>query len=363
MSARLVRWSSPVGGTVPPGAFLGRFDRCGDEIRRRHAPEGAPASGYTATVLRAALAGPPELVIVEDGDRDLARAAFFPCGTQDATGAIGLYEAVPGEAGDVATSMILDAGLAWASARDLGELVAPVDANTWFSYRFVLPPPEGSTAPPPFGWEPRNPPEYPERFRRHGFTDRERFETVGFRCPRSGPYPPEMFVAHTRKGWESAVGAGFSVERLDGRADLPAFLDELHPVCMAAFTDNPFFDPVPPALFRAMFGEALARTRGHLTFYARDGSGRLAGFVFAFPDRDAIVVKTVAVAPEARGGGLSSALLHAVFRPAVEAGADRFVSALVRRGNTSEFLVSPHMAPAVDTWSREYVLLGRGVAE
>jgi GNAT superfamily N-acetyltransferase len=236
-----------------------------------------------------------------------------------------------------------------------------VDSSTWFAYRFALPVPEGSPDPPPYAWEPRNPPEYPERFRRHGFADRERFETVGLRFPRSGPYTIESLLAHSGRGWQSAASAGFSIERLDGRTDPSAFLDELHPLCAGAFADNPFFEPLPRTLFRALYADALARTSGHLTFFARDGSGRLAGFVFAFPDRGAVVVKTVAVAPESRGAGLSSALLHAVFRAAVEAGVDRFVSALVRKGNTSEFLVKPHMVPSVVTWLREYVVLGREV--
>ncbi|HSM34986.1 MAG TPA: GNAT family N-acetyltransferase [Longimicrobiales bacterium] len=363
MSTPLVRWTSPAAGKTPPEPFLARFEGCGDAIRRLHAPRAESSAGYAATVLRAALAGPPELVIVEDGGRDVARAAFFPCASRERTGAVGMYEALPGEVGDRATSRILDAALAWAASRGLGELVAPVDANTWFANRFVLPEPESSTAPPPYSWEPQNPPEYPERFRRHGFADIERYETRGFWFARDSPYAIENVVAHTRKGWDGAAAAGLSIDRLNGDADVPAFLDELHPVCMEAFAENPLFEPVPPALFGAMYGEGLARARGHLTFYARDGGGRLAGFVFAFPDRDAVVVKTVAVAPRARGVGLSSALLHAVFRAAGEADVERFVSALIRRGNASEFLARPHVLPAADTWLREYVVLGRGVRE
>jgi hypothetical protein len=153
VSANLLRWTSPAEGATPPRSFLARFERAGDGIRRRHAAEAAGgadaagaadaavaavaavAPGYTSTVLRAARGGPPELVIVEEGDSDVGRAAFFRPASRDGTGAIGLYEALPGEPGDRATSLILDAALAWAAARGLGELVAPVDASTWFDYR------------------------------------------------------------------------------------------------------------------------------------------------------------------------------------------------------------------------------------
>ena len=93
----------------------------------------------------------------------------------------------------------------------------------------------------------------------------------------------------------------------------------------------------------------------------RDGSGRLAGFVLAFVDGDTAVVKTIAVTPELRGKRISSALVHLVLKASVERGLRTVVSALVRRGNTSEHLASPYLKLGVTPWKREYILMRRSL--
>lgn len=360
MSETMIRWTSTPGATAPDG-FLKRFDRCGDTIQLEYSAPRVSSQAYTAAVLQMALRRPAELMIVGGSDRDLARAAAFRCASPARVGTLGLYEAVGGPAGDAATETIVNAALEWAEEQGLDELFAPVDANTWFNYRFVLPGRDGSTGPSAHAWEPEHPAAYLERFRRLGFEVAETFETVGFDFPRSGAYTMSDLVEHTRRGFEQSRRAGFRIERLEEGADTADFLDELHPVCMEAFRDGPIFEPLPLELFRGQYQTVLDGTHGHITFYARNPEGRLAGFVFAFPDRNALVVKTIAVDPNARGQRLSSALLHPVFQVAAENGITKVISALIREGNTSMFLVEPHKVPTVGTWVRRYALLRREV--
>ena len=74
-----------------------------------------------------------------------------------------------------------------------------------------------------------------------------------------------------------------------------------------------------------------------------------------------MVVKTVAVAPDARGSRLSTALFHLAAKAAADTGIHTFISALVRRANTSEYLGQPHLTPGVETWTQDYVLLRKGL--
>ncbi len=361
MSLTVARWASTP-GIVPPTDFLARFERTGAALRRAWAPDRRESSAYLATVLRVGLRSSALLLVVEGPDGDVARAAAFRGGRLQRVGMLGLYEAEGGPLGDAATEEIVAAVLGWAAEQGMEELYAPVDVNTWFTYRFVVADGAASSAPRSFGWEPDQPEEYPERFRGLGFETAETFETIGFDFPSSGAYTVQDFFEHTRRGFEIASDSGFRFERLRGISDFDGVLQELHPMCMEAFGENPLFEPLPQDLFNRLYHQVLAAADGHLTFLARDERGRLTGFVFAFPDRGWVVVKTIAVAAAARGRWVSSALLHSVARAAIGDGYHRFVSALVRVGNKSAFLLDPHRMPSVDRWVRRYELLRRDVA-
>ena len=160
---------------------------------------------------------------------------------------------------------------------------------------------------------------------------------------------------------ESYGVASLGHTAVDG-VSVPTFLEELHPLCLEAFGESPLFEPVSREVFRGLYQEVLTRPEADLTHWARNAEGRLVGFIFAFRQASEMVIKTVAVIPAARGSRLSRALVHFAVKAAAEAGIHTFISALVRRGNTSEYLGLPHLMPGVETWTQDYVLLRRSVA-
>lgn len=360
MSMTLIRWSA-LSSEAERTDFLERFAHCAEDLRTAPYREHAPSVDYTTAVLRLALLRPSELLLATDHDEVLVRAAVMQCAARDQSGVLGLYEAAPGPEGDAATQVILDMALSWASSQGMQELFAPVDLNTWFSYRFLVPPEPGSPPGTLHCWEPTQPPEYIERFRRHEFEEAEHFHTQVFDFPRSGTYTAKDVVRHTGTAWQAATKAGFRFQRLDDQADVTALLGELHPLCLEAFRENLLFEPVPIEIFVGLYRDVLTRPEASLTHWARDPEGRLAGFVFAFRQDTQMVVKTVAVAPGARGKRLSTALFHLAAKSALEAGIHTFISALVRRDNTSEYLGQAHAMPGVKISPREYVLLHRSV--
>lgn len=316
------------------------------------------SEAYTRLILGLAATRPHELLLSSEETARARALVAQSLGTENAA-VLGLFEMAPDPTGAAAATHAIERAVAWAHARGLTMLYAPVDLNTWFDYRFMLPPERAAAGVPIRPWEPIHPPAYLELFRARGFTEVERYETTAILLPRTGAYTGASAVEQTRDAWRKAVDSGITFDRLTDPAALPPLLDELYPLCMEAFSENLLFEPLPASVFRSLHVSGIASRDASATHWARDEQGRPVGFVFAFREDDTMVVKTIAVDPGLRGRRLSSALMHLVIRTAVESGIHDFVSALVRRGNTSNFLAQAHLLPGVGCWKHEYVLLGR----
>lgn len=355
MTTRVERWSETP--SSQRDALRRAFVACAGPLRGDRAAAHAPSPRYTELILRLALSRSCELLLAKDGA--VTGRALVTAVTGRSAAAIGLIELAAGTAGLDAVRAIVDAAAEWAERAGLGELIAPVDLNTWFAYRFLAPPVPGPPAPPPFAWEPAQPAEYPQLFESLGFAELERFQTMGGDLDEAVGESAAAVLAATETALQNAAQAGFTFHRLETAGALAPLLDELYPLCMEAFRDNLLFEPIPLELFRSLYAESAGGRDASLTHWVRDGSGRLAGFVLAFVDGDVAAVKTIAVTPALRGKRISSALVHLVLKTSVERGLRKVVSALVRRGNTSEHLSSPYLALGVTPWKREYVLMRR----
>jgi GNAT superfamily N-acetyltransferase len=127
---------------------------------------------------------------------------------------------------------------------------------------------------------------------------------------------------------------------------------------MEGFADNLLFEPIPFPVFEALYRATAHAVDFRLSSFVVDPEGQDAGFVFGFVDRGYAVVKSIAVRPQHRGLGLSTALLHQVIAAAFAAGVRSGISALVRSGSKSQqFLVSRH--DAVRGWRHDYALFER----
>jgi ribosomal protein S18 acetylase RimI-like enzyme len=352
----LERWSETTDGNRD--AFRLAFLLCAPTLRGERFLAHAPSPKYAELILRLAKERPMEMLLAKDGERTTGRA-LVTAAMNGKAATIGLVELAAGDAGESAAREIVAAAGEWAEANGLEELIAPVDINTWFTYRFLLP--SAESAPPPFAWEPAQPDEYPGIFERLGFGELERYQTLGGDLTEALGDDALAALAATEMAFTKAAQAGYKFERLEQPGALTPLLDELHPLCMESFKDNLLFEPIPLALFRSLYAESSGGRDASLTHWVRDGAGRLAGFVLAFVDGDTAVVKTIAVTPELRGKRISSALVHLVLKTAVQRGLRKAISALVRRGNTSENLSSPYLKLGVTPWKREYVLLRRAV--
>ncbi len=234
-------------------------------------------------------------------------------------------DAVFGDAGAAS----LSAACEWLARRGCGRVIAPVDFDNWFPYRFRIDDGDSRI----FEWEPVNPPEYVQALEDNGFEIVDRYHST---CIGN----LAGFLARTESSYQSAIAAGFEFRPFD-EPPLPEDLTSLYRISIESFADNFLFEPISQEQFLALYVGIVDKRKEGLSYFVVDPDGREVGFLFAFLEEwggptSAIIMKSIAVLPEARGQGLSSALTYVTAKAGVEHGAGCVVTALIRAGIQSE---------------------------
>lgn len=265
-------------------------------------------------------------------DRDGARCALWwraaPPWPDARLGVIGRYAAQDERSAvallDAACSALREAGC------DLA--VAPMDGNTWRSYRAVI---ERGTEP-PFFLEPDTPDAWPAQFTAAGFSTLATYHSSLATAPFERD--PRIPAAAAR-----LAGAGVVVRDVD-MTRFEAELGAIHTLSLAAFARNFLYTPISREAFVAQYLPVAPRVDPRLVLVA-ECEGRTAGFLFAIADwaeaqrtsraPATVIVKTVAVAPERRFAGLGAYLVDLVQARAEALGYRRAIHALMHDANNS----------------------------
>jgi hypothetical protein len=216
------------------------------------------------------------------GGRPVARAlASIHPGLRDGdgtpVGAVGFFESTPD---DGAAEEVLGAAVAWLEGRGRRRIWGPLQFDIWHGYRFKT---RGFDEERLLG-EPDNPPFYPERFARFGFTERRRWNSF----PLGGPGGLEEVAAPGREDYERLTARGyrfepFDIERFDES------VATLHQVLSDSFSRFLGFTPLEPVEFREVLGVARHAIEPRCSHFFYDGTGSLAGFSVALRDLAAAV--------------------------------------------------------------------------
>lgn len=227
--------------------------------------------------------------------------------------------------------MLVDTACDWLRSSGAGKAIGPMDFNTWFPYRFRLE--DGD--PRVFEWEPVNPPRYVTLLEDMGMEVASDYSSTAFGDLHG-------YIEKLKPAYDAAMGKGYHFRSFDQdfRVELPA----LYRITLDAFEDNYLFEPIPEDLFSQLYVAIINKEKKDLSHVILDPDGREVGFYFAFLDEHqhgrsqevALVLKSVAIAQEARGLGLSNAANYVVARDAVQLGAQFAVAALVGAGVQSE---------------------------
>lgn len=320
----------------------------------------APRRETRDSLARPEFAGRQRLLLAVEGGRPQARLAarLSPRrkdGAGRPVGMMGFFEALP-EAEEAVAALFLEAR-SWLEAAGAGEIVGPLDGDTWHRYRLNVGPHDA----PPFLLEPYNPPFYPELWRANGFEVVERYSSKRVEA--------EAVVRHLAGRAESCLAAGYRLRPID----LGRFEDELrtlYRLSTAIFAGNYLYSEIAEERFLDLYRGAKALLDPRLVWFAhappaperpeRPEGGEV-GFLFAYPDRvralaamrgrrdlpaqlrfllrrddyEAIDFKTLGVLREHRRSGVAAALFHRGHAEALALGRKVAHHCLFRDGNPS----------------------------
>jgi GNAT superfamily N-acetyltransferase len=262
-------------------------------------------------------------------------------------GLIGHYAARDAEA----AAQLLELACERLAAQDCTMAVGPMDGSTWQHYRLLTE--RGSE--PGFFLEPDNPDEWPAHFSGNGFTVLATYVSA-LATNLSRPDPRLVRVA------ERAAARGIRIRALDLER-FEAELRCLHRLALAGFEQNFLYTPIDESEFMALYRPLRPTIRPELSLIA-ERHGQPVGFVFALPDLlqvrrgesiDTVILKTVAVHPDHRSGGLGSLLVARCHEVAHSLGYRRAIHALMHETNDSRKISRRNEARVM----RRYALFAR----
>lgn len=268
-------------------------------------------------------------------------------------GLLGFFEAMNGPEGKEGALALLAEGVRWLRETGAGQIVGPMDGDTWHRHRLNV----GPFGDPPFLLEPYNPPSYPEIWEEAGFQVLASYF--------SKQADPAAVVAHLEPRAAAAQMAGYRLRPLDLRR-LTEELRLLYRLSRVIFADNFLYTEIPEEDFLALYEGSRGLLDPDLVLFARSPQGEDVGFLFAYPDRfravaamrgsrglfaklrflrhraeaDAVNFKTLGVLPEHRRAGLAALLLHEGHRQAQVKGYRFANHCLLREGNPAADLDS-----------------------
>ena len=264
-------------------------------------------------------------------------------------GAIGHYASVDGDA----AAALLNEAVRILRENACSIAVGPMDGNTWRGYRFVTERGSAERAEPPFFLEPVNPPEWPHQFLQAGFTPvAEYYSALNSDLSRH-----DERIAPIAARLEEA-GVFIRSPRMNELSDQ---LERIYEVSRISFTHNFLYTELSKPAFLAQYLPLLGCIQPELILLA-ERRGDLVGYLFAIPDLaqaqrgqaiDTVILKTVAILPQAELRGLGSLLIARAQQAAYRLGYTRAIHALMHEDNISR-RISSHYAITM----RRYAVYG-----
>jgi hypothetical protein len=243
----------------------------------------------------------------------------------------------------------------WLSIQGAHSIVAPVDLNTWFSYRFSV---MSNNFFPRFSWEPTTPPEYLSLFIEEGFRDFAKYHSIFFPHFRIGNFC--LGTSYMKSCYQKLIKQGFSLRPFDQENFLNQEIPTLHKLSHEAFSDSLLFEPIDINTFSELYAAGKNYDSSPSAILI-DPEDEIAGFIYAFYDGDFLVIKSLAIRKKYQGFKLSSGLIYNAVKQSFQHRKKGTISALVRTGIASEKIERNSNKSGWFTSSHEYVLLHKGI--
>ncbi len=207
--------------------------------------------------------------------------------------------------------------------------VGPMNGSTWNTYRWVT---EGKA--PAFFLEPQHESHYPSHFKSMGFSIAwEYFSAIDqdVQNKYEGPNPLDEHMA----------ALGISIRRLD-KSRWSETLAAIGQLSLDSFKENVFYSPISLDEFMTKMDPLKDIIEEDFFLVAMKG-GEIIAYLFAVrdllsPDKNQLIVKTVARDRNLEIKGIASFLCFEIVRIAKQKGIHSIIHALMFDGNVSRFL-------------------------
>lgn len=316
--------------------FLKRFG----EIPSSLYPERPlPPAGYWAHLIGQFPEVEAEFFIATKDGKDLGRIGCNVSKADQDLGFFGFYEVDLKE--PEITNGLIQAALKWLKARPVKSIKGPVDLNVWLGNRFKTKGHEN------YSWEPNAPVEYAEHFKARGFLKAQDYISMIY---------DDSIVSfkRTQSAYDKALEDGLTFRNLDLQKD--GEIDVLYGLNLKAFQVNYLYEPISKDQYVNLHVKAVRSLDMSYSFFVCDSSANEIGYVFAFPEKGSLIIKSILMDPSAQGARLASALVHASLKAARENGIIKAIGAMVRKGNVSEHFFDHLQTPIA---KHEYEILER----
>lgn len=217
--------------------------------------------------------------------------------------------------------------------KELGHsrIVAPIDGDTWHSYRLV----SWTGGDAPFPMEPQNPLWYNDVYLEAGFKPLKKYRSDKF--PLAGVEPIEMRGEHSFRPFK--------------KEDLRLIYD----LSLKCFDENFLYGEIDFDEFARIYQPLLPMLDPELALIAEE-NGEPAGFAFCFAAGEKLILKTLAVHPAHRSGGLGGSLINQVLLAGKRKGLTHAIAALMSDGNNSNRISAKYGGEKL----REYTIYSLG---
>jgi GNAT superfamily N-acetyltransferase len=302
------------------------------------------------------------LVLMQDQTTIAARCSLWwqnpPDYADHQPGLIGHYVAQD----SVAARSLLNSACDQLAAQGCTIAIAPIDGNTWQSYRFMI---DRGTEP-PFFLEPDHPPEYPQQFLQAGFAPLAYYSSalvVDLMQKNPRLQPVAQRLSKLGVSIRSIDSTQFNTEFDTGfDTEFDTELERIYQLSRISFRQNFLYTPLAAAEFIAQYHPIKPYLDPRLVLVA-EHQQRLVGFLFAIPNLeqakrgeaiDTVIIKTVAILPERPYAGLGSILVEQIQTIAHQLGYRRAIHALMHEDNKSRNLSDRYAKPI-----RRYALFSK----
>lgn len=336
--------------------FIDRFSTLRDQVRAKEYKIGGPGEAQVRALIQWGLQHDANFWVVSDPSGQLiARLCARVSPHLPQHGTIGLFEIdLKSSHHQKAFELISTAAVVWLGQKGIKNIAAPIDMNTWFSYRFSIP---GKHFFPRLTWEPTNPPEYNDLFKAAGFKDFAHFHTVFFPHFRIGNFC--VGTGPMKRSYNHLHAQGFKLRPFDKVNFVSHELPIFHEISHEAFAESLLFEPIDLSTFSNLYAAALKTYDFSPSSVLISPEGETAGFIFAFYDGDYLVIKSLAIRKKFQGQNLSSGLIYNAAKQSFALNKKGTISALVKTGLASESIEKNVKKTLWFSWSHYYVLLNK----